>query len=815
VFILPGALAPLARFAQFILVQFVPELDEQGRPTGKNIKHPINPATLLRHDAHDPSIWRDVSTIAAIAAALGPGWGVGFVLTDADPFGCFDIDKCRTADGWTPHALAMLAELPGATEVSNSSTGLHQWVCYQGVAPPHRKRAPKVNGVDHHMEFYTGKRFIAFGSTANGQMYDVTALLPGFIAKWFPPAPEGELELDEYSTPDPAYTPLTDDELFTKARASVPKQDAAAVFGGAPPMASFSDLFDRNVAVLARVFPPQMAGKEFNYSDADAALAKELAYWTGRDAPRVARLMLLSALRREKWDTRVHRTYFQDTIINGIGRCKAVYHVKPVLPAPPPPVAEGGVTKPQAQVIAHNTFVGRDNIAKVFEGCVYVRDNNETLLPNGDLVDQARFKVEYAGYAFSMDNLNEKTTRDAWDAFINNQIIRFPRVEGTMFDPKYEFQAVLERGGRRWVNVYKAPVIDRRPGDVAPFMNLLHKLLPNGDDAIILLSYMAAVVQNPGMKFRWAPFIQGVEGNGKSTIIGCLKHALGNKYIFSVKAGMIENGFNAWLEHNILYVADDIYSSKDRTDMMEALKSLITERDQAITLKGIDSIQKRICGNFIFTDNHKDAMQKRDATRRICTLYCAQQSKYDRSRDGLTKEFFVGRNGLIPWLEREGYAAVAEMLHTMPIDPRYNPAGECQEAPDTSVTHEAIVDGRTGVEHEVAEWIELSEPGFCGNFVSANMLKRKLKENPQFAKFASHLKLKETMLRLGYEVHRGLEQGRCVTDVQPDGMRPVLYVKAESAEAQLKDGALIGQRYQVAQQAAMTAAIERRFGNGT
>ncbi len=764
----------------------------------------------MRHDAHDPAIWMDVGTASALANSLGAGWGVGFVITEADPVVCLDLDKCATSTGWSPHALAMLAAFPGAAEVSNSGQGLHSWAIYQGTAPPHRKRAPKVGGVDPHMELYTGKRFIAFGSAANGTMQDITSILPAFIAKWFPPAPEGEFEFDGEVHPD--YTPLTDDELFAKARASSPKNDAAAVFGGAPTMASFADLFDRNVSVLSKVFPPQMAGKEFNYSDADAALVKELAYWTGKDADRIARLMNMSQLKRDKWRPDVHRSYFADTMANGIGRCKKVYHREPLIPDLPL-IAKGGKLAPQ--VIEHDTYIGRENLAVIFAGCVYVRDLNSVLLPNGDIVDQARFKVEFAGYAFTLDKANELTTKDAWDAFINNQVIRFPRVEGTAFDPSLDFQDVVERAGRSWVNVYKAPVVDRSPGNVQPFLDLLHKLLPNGDDAIILLSYMAAVVQNPGMKFRWAPFIQGVEGNGKSTIVSCLKHALGNKYIFSVKAGMIENGFNSWLEHNVLYVADDIYSSKDRTDMMEALKSLITEIDQSITLKGIDAIQKMICGNFIFTDNHKDAMQKRDATRRICTLYCAQQSKHDRIRDGLTKAFFVGPGGFVPWLKREGYAAVSEMLHTMPIDPRYNPAGECQEAPDTSVTQEAIIDGRTGVEHEIAEWIELGEPGFCGDFVSATMLKRKLQATPQFAKFTSYLKIKETMTRLGYEIHRGMEAGRCVVDVQPDGMRPVLYVKTDSWTAELKGAALVGQHYAAAQQAAMTASIERRFSNGT
>jgi hypothetical protein len=812
-YILPGALEPLAKYRQFILVQFVPRYDAAGVPVpGKTDKHPVNPHTLMRHSAHDPLIWLDLATAATLAAQLGEGWGVGFVITEADPFICMDMDDCANgAGGWTPEALHMLSQMPGAIEVSNSGQGLHVWATYNGVCPPHGKKSRGT--LDRKwLELYSEKRFIALGSTANGGMQDVTAMLPGFIAQWFPPGAASEDEDGGNWTTGPVaeHTPLSDDDLFIRARAQRRTDDAGATFGGKPTFASFADLFDRNVDVLRQVFPPLTNGKDFDASDADFALAKELAYWTGKDCERIARLMGMSALKRDKWRPEVHKSYLRDTVLNGVGACQAVYKVKPLVPVQSH--QSGGQLAPKA--IEHQTFIGRENLAAFFAGCVYIRDTNAILLPGGDIVDQARFNAEFAGYSFSMDDINQKTTNKAWDAFLGNSIIRFPRVEGTAFEPSLEFQAVIHRGGRGWVNVYKKPEVVRTLGDVTPFMTLLRKLLPNGDDAIILLSYLAAVCQYPGTKFRWAPFIQGTPGNGKSTIISCLKYALGEKYIFSVKAGMIENNFNAWLENNVLYVADDIYSTKDRTDMMESLKSMITEKDHGVTYKGIDSIQKRICGNFIFTDNHKDAMKKTDDSRRVCTLYCAQQSKADRMRDGLTKEFFVGRNGFINWLERGGYAHVAELLHTMPIDPRYNPAGECQEAPDTSVTREAIVDGRTAIEHEVAEWVELNEPGFCGDFVSAAMLKRKLESIPRFAKSATYLKIKEMMGRLGYEMHRALPDGRCIHEVQPDGTRPVLYVRRDTLAAEIKDAAAVGQQYAQAQSAALQAAIEKRFNHG-
>ena len=275
---------------------------------------------------------------------------------------------------------------------------------------------------------------------------------------------------------------------------------------------------------------------------------------------------------------------------------------------------------------------------------------------------------------------------------------------------------------------------------------------------------------------------------------------------------MIENHFNAWLENNILYIADDIYNPDNRGALMEELKTLISDEDQGVTYKGIDSIQKNVCGNFIFNSNHKDALKKTDDARRICTFYCAQQSPGDRMRDGLTRAYF---RKLYRWLEHEGgYAVVTDYLYTLEIDPRYNPAGDCQEAPETSATREAVIDGRTGLEYEVAEWIELAEPGFCGEFVSVHMLKKKLEGSSRYSRSMTPLKIKEMMLRLGYEIHRHLPAGRTVQNVTPDGTKPILYVKRDSWQADITDVAAVAAIYTQAQQNSITEQIQGRFNHG-
>jgi len=805
-YILPGALAPLNNHRQFVLVELSP-----GVP--KIAKHAINPVNFWHHNPHDPAIWMTCAEASHLAATtpVSPGklgWCVGFVITENDPFICLDLDNCSTLEGgWNDDAQELMRRFPGAVELSISGRGLHVWAQYSGVLPDHGSNPKGVT-----RELYSKSRFICLGTVANGIMHDLSAILPQFIADYFPPSVIDTDTAAWTTEPVPEWTALTDEQIIDKARHRARPQSAGVLMGSASKLPDFGDLYDANVSVLAGAFPSDDPNKQYGGSDADMALAKELAYWTGKNCEAIERIMQGSALRRDKWDERRRdTTYLRRTILMAVAYCTAVYHLPPVVLPPAPPQSK----KLVPQVIDQKTrIVFRESMAQMFADCVYIQDNNGVLLANGDIVDQARFNAKFAGFNLGMDIGNTKYSKTAWEAFLANQVIEFPRCDGTEFNPQLEFQDVIERGGRTWINTYKKPIVESEPGDTSRFMGLLRKLLPNGDDAIILLSYMAACVQYPGVKFRWAPFIQGAMGNGKSTLVECLKYALGFKYIFSVKAGMIENNFNAWLESNVLYVADDIYSSRDRTDMMESLKSLITERDHGITLKGIDSIQKRICGNFIFTDNHKDAMKKQDDTRRICTLYCAQQSKADRARDGLAKQFFAGENGFIAWLNSGGFKHVAHMLQTMPIDARYNPAGECQEAPDTSVTREAVIDGRTNLEHDIAEWIELDEPGFAGGFVSAHMLRARMEAIPRYAKFFSPLKVKETMQRLGYETHRKLIDGRLPIYVAPDNTKPIIYVKADTWQAELVDPHAVASLYAAAQAEAAANQTKRMMGHG-
>lgn len=86
--------------------------------------------------------------------------------------------------------------------------------------------------------------------------------------------------------------------------------------------ASFSDLWTANVEALGRAYP-DAAGRPYDCSAADAALAAHLAFWTGADCQRILKIMQRPecGLQREKYE---RPDYLQRTILVAVARCTEV-----------------------------------------------------------------------------------------------------------------------------------------------------------------------------------------------------------------------------------------------------------------------------------------------------------------------------------------------------------------------------------------------------------------------------------------------------------------------------------------------------------
>jgi hypothetical protein len=260
----------------------------------RNQKYPIDWQTGAVSDAFDSKIWCNRTEATARASALGAGHGVGYVvMPDAGEF-FIDIDDCLVDGAWSPIAVDLCQRFAGAfVEVSSSGKGLH--IIGKGIAPEHRCKS----GVG--FDLYTGYRWVGltFDRVQGNAGTDCTTALGALVAQYLQPIASGIVDAEWGMAPVEGYgDERPDQEVIDAAMRS---KSAASVFGG---KASFTDLFTANAAVLGECWPDDHNARPYDASSADMALAVRLMWYCGGNSTQVHRIMLLSALRREKWEKR-------------------------------------------------------------------------------------------------------------------------------------------------------------------------------------------------------------------------------------------------------------------------------------------------------------------------------------------------------------------------------------------------------------------------------------------------------------------------------------------------------------------------------
>jgi putative DNA primase/helicase len=251
---------------------------------GKAAKVPYIPGTLCHARSNDPSTWTTFDFALAAAKAINGSGGVAYALSPDDGFVGIDLDKCAHDGRLEPWAQAFVDTLGSYAEWSPSSTGVHIFV--RGALPPHGRRRGKV-------EMYDRARFLTVtGRPLNGyrRIQSRQAELNALHARVFPPVEP--IPVQRVTNPTP-------DDLVLIERA----------------------MQARNGAKFASLWGGDWSGYG-SQSEADLALCRILAFWTGGDAERVDHLFRQSSLFRQKWDRPAYadgRTYGQATVQLAIG----------------------------------------------------------------------------------------------------------------------------------------------------------------------------------------------------------------------------------------------------------------------------------------------------------------------------------------------------------------------------------------------------------------------------------------------------------------------------------------------------------------
>lgn len=245
------------------------------------------------------------------------GWYVmpdaGYWFLDIDGAVSWDAAGNPTFNTTAQQAWAHLAPHGVFCEYSSSMQGLH--FVGRGALPPHMTTGSKLPA---GLELYSGNRGICFGLSGYAIMgsADAAALPP---AEWI----VAPLEMtDATGTRLPHWSgPEDDDELIRRMLRE--KQGTKMLLG----QATIQQLWEGDISKCAGA------------SEADAALASKLAWWTGNDAARMQRLMFRSGLKRDKWTDSHHRNYIPTTIRNAcaLNGNNCYSEPKPKLPPLPSP----------------------------------------------------------------------------------------------------------------------------------------------------------------------------------------------------------------------------------------------------------------------------------------------------------------------------------------------------------------------------------------------------------------------------------------------------------------------------------------------
>jgi hypothetical protein len=452
----------------------------------------------------------------------------------------------------------------------------------------------------------------------------------------------------------------------------------------------------------------------------------------------------------------------------------AVTHVPtaPSVPTEPPSLTP--------EVIQTSRICGAEEQVALFKGCVYITNTRQMLVPEAPyLVDKSRFDEmsRYAGRSYVMNPTNSGALeKSAWQAYLQSQILQWPRASGWCFRPEKHPGEIIVEEGETLVNLWQGIKAARTAGDATRFTEHLARLLPDPSDYAIVLAYLAAIVQYPGVKFQWCPVIQGTKGNGKSFLGSCIEAALGSGYVHYPNSADITNKFTGWLQRKLAIIVEEI-STHDKRETLEVLKPLITNRRIEMQAKGADQITGDNRANFIMFVNNKGAIPIDEDERRYAPFHTAQQRAEDIIRDGMGELYFVE---LWNWARSGGFAVIAHFLETYPIPDALNPATHLHRAPRTSSFDEACGASLGNAEHEVLEAILAGREGFCGGWVGGHKLDEFLRERG-LDRYVTRNKRREMMAALGYTWHAGLPGGRTTNPIKGvmPAVRPILYLKKD------------------------------------
>lgn len=279
----------------------------------------------------------------------------------------------------------------------------------------------------------------------------------------------------------------------------------------------------------------------------------------------------------------------------------------------------------------------------------YNQDNRQSLSTKA-------FDQSFGRYMMTKkDRLEGKSTPEhsASHAALNRyEIIT---VSNVMYVPGMD--AVFEANGQRYVNGFHEDTLPETPERlnrqerrmVDRFLRHMEHLFAHDRDRKLLLSWMAYIIKTNG-RSNWCPVLQGVEGDGKTTIATIMSIMLGGAAnAITINGDSLAEKYTPWAENNLFCFIEEVrLHGADRYAVINKIKPYITNTTVPIRRMNTDIYDVLNTVNYMMATNSKDGIPLDENGTRYFPIFSRWQNK----------------KRLDAWIEAnpEYYAELAELV---------------------------------------------------------------------------------------------------------------------------------------------------------
>lgn len=289
--------------------------------------------------------------------------------------------------------------------------------------------------------------------------------------------------------------------------------------------------------------------------------------------------------------------------------------------------------------------------------------------------------------------------------------------------------SVFDMLGLRWANSYSdrdipqvPPVLtDAEQGAVDLVKDHLARLFPDERERGVFTSWLAYNTRAPGGKVRWAPFIYGAEGAGKSFFINLLGMVMGPGNVAPLDAGTVcTSDFSGWAVGAAVRCMEEVkLHGHNAHDVTNKLKQFHTNTIIDVHPKGRDPYRAINKTNYLLLSNYIDGLPLEEGDRRYFVLHCAVSKEEAKA---LTASGYF--EALFAAIETFP-GAVRKWLLEFDLHPEFQPDGQ---APMTSAKQTTISLSKSNIYIAGEELIENGAEGVTKKAISSNCFTAALRD---------------------------------------------------------------------------------------